>query len=457
MAHVLCITSGLTGILHASFELASRLEAAGHRVTYLSPSPVREAVEAQGLRFEQLPAFEPNPAPPSPHHTGRLAKVRNIAARWTSRRDRYRAGAEALQIEQRARILGSLKADLALVDMEAHESVLAAQTLGLPLVLVDQFFSSWKRHGLPPLKTDIIPDRGASGQAWEIAQAWLRAGLRVRKQQVERIVQGRINRGDVLAFCARQRGFPRRELQRASFPPPFLYRTLPVISMTMQALEFPHEPRPGMHYVGPMVAARRRDPHLDAEVEARVEAFIEQSRTSGKPLVYCTVSSMNPGDTAWLKKLIAIFADRQDWVLVLGLGGKIEASALGPLPPNVSAFAWTPQLRLLEVAACSVNHGGIHTINECVHFGVPMLVYSGKQFDQDGNAARVAYHGLGLRGDKDRDSTEEIAAKLERVLTEPGFKTAADRFRRRYLEEREQGRLEEVVDTLLAEGASGHE
>ena len=39
MAHVLCLTTGLTGILHASFEVVRRLEAWGHHVTYACPLP----------------------------------------------------------------------------------------------------------------------------------------------------------------------------------------------------------------------------------------------------------------------------------------------------------------------------------------------------------------------------------------------------------------------------------
>ena len=37
MAHILCMTTGLTGILNASFEVVRRLEKRGHRLTYACP------------------------------------------------------------------------------------------------------------------------------------------------------------------------------------------------------------------------------------------------------------------------------------------------------------------------------------------------------------------------------------------------------------------------------------
>ena len=42
MAKIICITTGLTGILNASFELVARLQQAGYEVCYASPKNVAE-------------------------------------------------------------------------------------------------------------------------------------------------------------------------------------------------------------------------------------------------------------------------------------------------------------------------------------------------------------------------------------------------------------------------------
>ena len=51
-----------------------------------------------------------------------------------------------------------------------------------------------------------------------------------------------------------------------------------------------------------------------------------------------------------------------------------------------------------------------------------MLVYSGKRFDQNGNAARIAYHDLGIRGDKDQDSPATIRQNLMTIFSDTRYK-----------------------------------
>ena len=54
MAHIVCITGGLTGIFNASLALVKQLETAGHRLTYASPADFREALAAYNIPLAQL-------------------------------------------------------------------------------------------------------------------------------------------------------------------------------------------------------------------------------------------------------------------------------------------------------------------------------------------------------------------------------------------------------------------
>ncbi|MEM1360067.1 MAG: hypothetical protein AAGF89_17800, partial [Bacteroidota bacterium] len=55
MANIVILTSGLTGIMNASYELGNRLRLAGHQVTLAAPRPIAEKVNFQGFNFFQLP------------------------------------------------------------------------------------------------------------------------------------------------------------------------------------------------------------------------------------------------------------------------------------------------------------------------------------------------------------------------------------------------------------------
>jgi UDP:flavonoid glycosyltransferase YjiC (YdhE family) len=218
--------------------------------------------------------------------------------------------------------------------------------------------------------------------------------------------------------------------------------------MALAELEFPQRRRPALHYVGPMVHADRHDVHATPEVEGRAEAVVARCREAGTRLVYAAASSMAKGDAAFLRKVAGAFARRPDWHLVVGLGGQTAPEALGALPPNATALEWAPQLRLLDAAEAAVVPGGINTIHECLHFRVPMAVYSDGLSDQDGCAARLAYHGLGVRGRKS-DSETEIERTLERVLTDGGVRQSVERFHALYERSRRSGAVARLVEAHL--------
>ena len=54
MANILIVTRGLPSVLYQSVELARRLAAAGHRLTFAGDPDARELVEHHGLAFRRL-------------------------------------------------------------------------------------------------------------------------------------------------------------------------------------------------------------------------------------------------------------------------------------------------------------------------------------------------------------------------------------------------------------------
>ncbi|PHN08609.1 nucleotide disphospho-sugar-binding domain-containing protein [Flavilitoribacter nigricans] len=446
MARIVCITTGLSGILHASFELVARLKASGHELTYACPRDVREKVVAQGIPYIQLPEIRLDTEPASPKFRGPLRKP----ARWWHKvrnaGDRRQQAAEGMSMEAIQAAIRSLPAELLIIDVELHEYIFAAYANQKRFVLLSQWFSLWESRDLPYLLHDIIPGEGFRGRSDYIAFSWWRVRLQRHWMFAKKKWMSLgTDRRSMLLQWADKLGFPRDLIRENYWPGPFSYRQLPVMSMTAWEMEFPHEKRQQLYYVGPMVFTDRRDIGVDQEEERRL------ARVLARPgrLIYCSVSSLKAGDRQFLTKVCAAAAMEPEWNLILGLGGRLNPEELGRLPDNVHAFGWVPQLRVLARADCSINHGGIHTINECIHFCVPMLVYSGKRSDQNGCAARVAYHEMGLIGDKDQDSPEAIHRKIRRVLSEDRYRRRMRELHESYLAYKAEGRLEKVVDKML--------
>ncbi len=450
MPHIVVITSGLTGILNASFELMHRLEKAGHQVTCACPKDVGEKVKLQGFAYRQLLAVNYGPEPKLPAFKENFRKVKRLLYKWINRRKRQKEAIAALGMKDFEKKIQELKPDLLILDVELHEHIMTAVARNMPVLLLSQWFSLWEREGLPPLLHDTIPGIGESGSPAAIRQAWNKIKQQRKKIFLKKKIRsGGTNRRTILQKYAAQIGFPKAYISENFWPGPFTYSELPVINMTAEELEFPHEHRPNSFYVGPMVFAKRKDTNTDIEVNAKLERIFSEKETQGKKLIYCSVSTYRQDDTTFLQSLCEAVKDKKEWILIIGLGGMLEKDVLDNVPNNVHPFKWIPQLKVLEKADLSINHGGIHTINECLHFRVPMLIYSGKRSDQNGCAARVHYHEVGIMADKDLDSTEDIQRKINTVLSDKKYANKVDKIQTEIEESREKTKMENLVNLFL--------
>lgn len=443
MAHILCATHGLSGLLYSSFELARRLEDAGHRVTYLTRLDAAAVVEAQGFAYY---AFDRDTPPRPPSSPGRLQQLRTIRAR------RERA-AQALGGDAFAQALRTLEPDLLLIDIELHPFILTAVPMGVPTVLLSPFFSLWKRPGVPPLHKPLMPGNGGHGQRGRIEWAWwrYRAGKALARLRTWTRTVG-VDPTSVLQHYARQTGFPfAAETMRFQWLIPVTYRTLPVLCLNARELEFPHVPHSSVHYVGPMIHLARRDVGVDPEQQARLRQLLHRERNGepARPLIVVSCSTFATASASFLARIVDVARLRPAWDVLLSLGGLGRTDDLSPLPPNVHAFAWIPVLEVLPHAAAMVTNAGINTINECIHFGVPTVVFSLRKNDQNGTAARVAYHGVGVVGDLARDDAETIAAHLGRALADEQLRQNIERMQQHFAAYRTERRSVAIIEALL--------
>lgn len=446
MAHIVCITHGMAGLLYSSFELLRRLEAAGHRITYASTADVEAAVKAQGFAYRQLPLNTTSQVLARDRTKGRLVQLCSIP-------QRRQLMVEAMGVTQFPSMLRELKPDLLLVDLEMHPHIVSAAPLGITIALLSPWMSIWKRPGMPPLHKEIIPEVGWRGRRFGLELVWLRFRLRkLRKRWRQWRDSVGIDWVSVMRQHARATGFPfRKEVELHHWQIPFSYRSLPVLCLRTWELEFPHEPRPNVFYVGPMVHRQRKDSHPQPEVDSQLKRLISHCRESraSRRLIFCGFSSFVATNRNLLPRLIQAFEQRSDWHLVLGLGNQLDVKELGPMPPNIHAFPWVPQLRVLQHADAAIIHGGINTVEECVHFGVPMLVYCCGINDTPGTTARVVFHGLGVAGDSKNDTTQIILRRLEQLLDDCVIRKNVDRIRERVNKYPNEQYAERVVATLL--------
>ena len=422
MAKILCATSGLTGIVNASFELLERLTNEGHNVLVTAPRDISDKYQKYQFNFQPLPEIDVNYQPEVLPFAGPLIKFKRLIYKWFHLKARQKEALNHIYPMQFLQLLEKEQPDLIILDIELHEYIITAYGKGYNVLLLSQWFSTWKRHGLPYILHETVPGKGFWGSDFGIELSWLNVKLsRFWMFFKKRINSGRTDRRSTLQLLALKEGFPKAYIKENYWPGPISYDILPVISMTLESLEFPHEKRKNLHYIGPMVYEKRKNDGMDSVLDRKLDTIFEKRQKLGKKLIFCSVSTLKKGDLQFIQKVIKSVEKEPEWLLIISLGGMIKDKMLTTLPNNVFAFTFVPQVRVLEQSDLSINHGGIHSINECIYCEVPMLIYSGKRSDQNGCAARIAYHKLGIMADKDVDSSFDIKGNIKTVLNDLSY------------------------------------
>lgn len=115
--------------------------------------------------------------------------------------------------------------------------------------------------------------------------------------------------------------------------------------------------------------------------------------TMKKPIIYISLGSII-SSRRFCKRCIKSFGDK-DLSVILNTG-KIDLKTLGPIPPNIFAYPFVPQIQVLANADLFITHCGMNSVNEAMSFGIPLLAMPVIN-DQITNAKRIVELGIGMR------------------------------------------------------------
>lgn len=456
MGKVLICITGLTGILNASLELARRLEVAGHDVTLAAPRDLANRVNPTGLTFLRLPTINLEPEPSLPDFSGPTRPLRRLLHRYLNRGKRRAAALAAADPKAFIALLQTLQPDLLLCDVELHEYIFTAYGQGQKTVLLSQWYSLWDSPGLPYQLTDLVPG-GILHYDEEVTPEVLRENWRELKQQRTRtarrvaLLSGGTDRRSTLLALAKRERFPLARIRKNFWPGPFTYEGMPVLAMAPLEMELPHNPPEFLHYVGPMVRTDRPEKLAVSDNGFTLADIVDRKHAEGTKLLVCTVSTMPGGQPDdFIARLVEAVRERPDWLLIVGTGGQPEVIP-DDCPVNVFPFGFVPQLAALAEADLSINHAGIHTIHECLHFAVPMICYYSLTSDQPGCAVRVHQHVVGLMARRDRDNADEIQVMLDFILNDEGIQRTVTALRDRIAHYADDRVVENLVQQFMDE------
>ncbi|OGO31720.1 MAG: hypothetical protein A2136_10695 [Chloroflexi bacterium RBG_16_54_11] len=284
--------------------------------------------------------------------------------------------------------------DLIVVHEIIFGAYFAAEKRGIPAVMVvPGIYTFPPAPGIPP--PGMMPMNGLFGRVRD----------RIGSLLFQRVI------GDVtprLNAARHAHGLP-------SLPEPaqFFNRIPQILVMTSPAFDFNAQLGANVRYVGPVLD----DPAWVGEWQSPWP--IDDPR----PLIVVSFGTTYQNQEPLIKKAI----NAMDGMPVRGL------VTLGPamdmnqfkVPSNVAICQSAPHQKIFPSTSGVITHAGHGTVIRALASGVPLIcIPIGR--DQPGNAARVVYHGAGLRLPA-KASSVDIRRAIQKVIYEPKYRENARR------------------------------
>ena len=111
-------------------------------------------------------------------------------------------------------------------------------------------------------------------------------------------------------------------------------------------------------------------------------------------MIYVSLGTLFNADPAFYRTCFDAFGG-QGARVIMSIGTAIAEASLGPPPANVVVKPWVSQLDVLRRTSVFVSHGGMNSVSESLHHGVPLVLVP-QMGEQEIVARRVEDLGAGL-------------------------------------------------------------
>lgn len=416
------------GHIASPLALARQLRSRGDRVIFAGLDMIRSKIVTQGFEFVTLASLSPS------------ARGLPTSLLWSWAGEEPLAPAfEELSARVDA-LLEDARPDLVLID--SLYSVLGGLIeRRAPWAIYETDLPREADPLVPPPHLNLVPSQTQETRA-ELRSAW---NLLLRETARRRAVAPPARGGwslrtrfpdQLCRLIQAKRGLRPRLHRNAAVAPVARGRRL---IFCPQSFDFERSRTADFAWGDPCIDIERSEPPFDWGL-----------LPPGKPLIYCAQGTQSARDgtaISVLQSVLGWIRERQDLAMILTCSANQLLLVSEAAPPNCFVVDRAPQLAVLRRASAAIVHAGFNTVKECVAHGVPMLAVP-LSHDQPRNAALVQARGIGLSADPATLTAAELEHAMSRLLTEPGFRVAAQRFRSEF--ERSAGSTLSVIDRWLS-------
>ena len=450
MATILFDIAQATGHLNPSFRLAKLLQAEGHKIVYASSEEYEKAIRSQG--FEVLDIYRTPEVRLTKEQQNFLPIAKRVVHYFVKKLlsgylEKLAIGhMEQKSMGDRIKQVIELQPDLIIADsMNPLYRAVVYCSYSVEVVMLQTMMSPTQAPGVPPLHSRLVPHPSRANNT-QIQLSWLRHyGQKYLRKKWRKGIYFSSDIHTLSDRIMKKCGLPESQLDRRRTINDGL-KGLQEISLAPRALDFP---RGYQDYEVPAGYAVDVD-RVESSASEEVERLLKDDK---RPLVYCSLGTIstvhNARSAQWLKKVIRAVR-HQPWDVLIATGSKTKVEDLGNIPVNVRVYETLPQLAVLKRADVMVTHGGLNSVVECILHEVPMVVCPlNNKWDQNGNAARVVYHGLGVRSQLGNESVSALTNKIDQVLKTEAFRENVRRMKGKVIKEDQHHTVVAMIETML--------
>jgi MGT family glycosyltransferase len=393
--------------------LARRLSTRGHNVRVLTEPCLENAVSDQGLEFI---AFER-------HFTRKdrkedLFKDSNVSPFSDPSMDNIVFGPAKTVVEETLRAIQQAPTDILIVDCLLPPALIAAEMKKIPAVILFHFPEYMPGPNRPPGMLGLLPGKNFLGRTRDRILTWLFHRMLNKYLPLLNDVRKTYN------------------LEKLENTAGLVERTDLRIIQTLRRFDFPIEPAPqNVRYTGPVLD----DPDWAGPW---INPWPEDDK---RPLVVISLSSTFQNQ----RKAIQSAIDALKGLDVRGLvtlGMAIENENF-EIPQNVVVLKSAPHSQVFPLADLVITHAGHGTIMRALANGLPLICLPMGR-DQNDNAAKVEYHGCGIKLNPGSDA-QKIRKAICKLLETPEYRQNAARFQHELLSDAPMERILIELESLV--------
>ena len=193
-------------------------------------------------------------------------------------------------------------------------------------------------------------------------------------------------------------------------------------------------------------------------ISDNLKNFIEnRTLEPANRIIYCSLGTLTDIHllqttlkTEFIHKCLQIAANNPNYFFIISSGDDLKKDMDNQiLMDNVLMVNFVPQLFTLNKADLFLTHGGPNSVFEGIYTETPMLVFPlNNKWDQNGAAARVVYHNIGIKANI-TDSIFKIEAQISTLLTDQSYKESIAEMAKKIKQKYTDGYFSDQLDKII--------